>query len=33
MDRNNDQGSFWASVTAVLVLMLVVGTLYLPLFL
>jgi hypothetical protein len=33
MDRNNDQGSLWASVTAVLVLMLVVGGLYLPLFL
>jgi hypothetical protein len=33
MDSNNDQGSFWASVTAVLTLTLVVGVLYLPLFL
>jgi hypothetical protein len=32
MDSNNDQGSFWASVTAVLTLMLVVGGLYLPCF-
>ncbi len=33
MDHNNDQGSLWASVTAVLTLMLVIGGLYLPLFL
>jgi hypothetical protein len=33
MDGNNGQGSFWASVTAVLTLTLVIGTLYLPLFL
>jgi hypothetical protein len=32
MDRNNDRGSFWASVTAVLVLTLIIGGLYLPLF-
>jgi hypothetical protein len=32
MDSNNDQGSFWASATAVLALMLVIGGLYLPLF-
>jgi hypothetical protein len=33
MDRTNDQGSFWASVTAVLALTLAIGALYLPLFL
>lgn len=33
MDHNNDQGSLWTSVTAVLTLMLVIGGLYLPLFL
>jgi hypothetical protein len=33
MDSNNDKGSFWPSVTAVLTLTLVVGGLYLPLFL
>jgi hypothetical protein len=30
MDRNNEQGSFWASATAVLALTVVVGILYLP---
>jgi hypothetical protein len=33
MERNDDQGSFWAPVTTVLRLILVVGGLYLPLFL
>jgi hypothetical protein len=33
MDRNSDQGSFWASITAVLALTLVISVLYLPLFL
>ena len=33
MDRDNDQGSLWASAAAVLALMLVIGGLYLPLFL
>jgi hypothetical protein len=33
MDRENDQGSFRVSVTAVIALALVIGTLYLPLFL
>ena len=34
MDRDdNDQGSFWASVAAVLALTLVIGALYLPLLL
>jgi hypothetical protein len=33
MDRTNDQGSFWASVTAVIALTFAVGALYLPLFL
>jgi hypothetical protein len=33
MDRNSDQGSIWASITAVLALTLVIGVLYLPLFL
>jgi hypothetical protein len=33
MDRDNNQGTFWASVTAVLALTSVIGTLYLPLFL
>jgi len=32
MDRNNQEGSFWASVAAVLVLTFVIGGLYLPLF-
>jgi hypothetical protein len=31
MERNNEQGSFWASVTAALALTVVVGMLYLPL--
>ena len=31
MDRNKDQGSFWASAAAVLALTVVVGILYLPL--
>jgi hypothetical protein len=33
MDRNNEQGSFWASATAVLTLTVAVGILYLPLLL
>jgi hypothetical protein len=33
MDRNNEQGSFRASATAVLALTVVVGILYLPLLL
>jgi hypothetical protein len=33
MERDNEQGSFWASATAVLALTGVVGMLYLPLLL
>lgn len=33
MDRSNERSSFWASATAVLTLTLVIGVLYLPLFL
>jgi hypothetical protein len=33
MDRSNERSSFWVSATAVLTLTLVIGVLYLPLFL
>jgi hypothetical protein len=33
MDRNSDHGSFSASITAVVALTIVIGVLYLPLFL
>jgi hypothetical protein len=31
MEHDNEQGSFWASATAVIALTVVVGVLYLPL--